>query len=134
MCFENVPYKTLYNGKNRIWNSSQMTWDSLQTSAIIAENLHFPYFWNPSCVRKNMPTYACFGPHMWAKGHFGLLFPKIGFCSFKRLYFSFYHSLNQFDIRLCFKWALGLRVWASLENEGPSRKRYKMWCLQMPLF
>ena len=29
---------------------------------------------------------------------------------------------------------MGLKVWASLKDRGPSLKRYKMRCLQMPLF
>ena len=41
VCFENVPCKALYSGKNGVWNGSQMMWDSFQTSAIIAKNLHF---------------------------------------------------------------------------------------------
>ena len=41
-------------------------WDSFQTSAIIEENLHFPYFWNPSCVRRNVLVYTYFGPHTQA--------------------------------------------------------------------
>ena len=41
MCFENIPRKVLYSGKNGVWNDSQMMLDSFQTLAIIAENLHF---------------------------------------------------------------------------------------------
>ena len=74
------------------------------------------------------PAYASWCSRMWVKGHFGLLFPIINFCSFKRLHFPFEHSSSQFDI-----W-LGSRVWALLGNEGLSRKGYKMWCLQMPFF
>ena len=74
------------------------------------------------------PAYASWCSRMWVKDHFGLLFPIISFCSFKRLHFPFEHSLSQFDI-----W-LGSRVWALLGNEGLSRKRYKMRCLQMPFF
>ena len=37
-----------------------MKWDSFQTLTIIAENLPFIFFGNPSCVRKNVPAYACF--------------------------------------------------------------------------
>ena len=29
---------------------------------------------------------------------------------------------------------LGLGIWATLGNGGPSHKGYKMWCLQMPIF
>ena len=36
-------------------------WDSFQTLAIIAENLHFPCSRNPSCVRGNVLAYTCFG-------------------------------------------------------------------------
>ena len=74
------------------------------------------------------PAYASWCSRMWVKDHFGLLFPIISFCSFKRLHFPFEHSLSQFDI-----W-LGSRVWALLGNEGLSRKGYKMRCLQMPFF
>ena len=85
--FWNVPCKAFYSGKNGVWNGSQTMWDSFQTSTIIAENTHFSYFWNPSCVRRNVPMYACFGPCRWAEGHFGHLLPKIDFCSFQKLYF-----------------------------------------------
>ena len=44
VCFENVPCKALYNGKNAIWNGSQTMLDSFQTSAIIAENVSFLCF------------------------------------------------------------------------------------------
>ena len=116
-------------------------WDSFQISAIIAKNLYFLCLWNPSCIRKSVPTYACFGPRMQAVAHVRglratlvILFPKIDFCSFKRLYLPFPHSLSQFDIWLGSKLALGFRIWASLDNRGPSRKGYKLRCLQMPLF
>ena len=66
MCFENVPCKAFYSGKNGVWNGSQTMWDSFQTSAIIKENLHFPYFWNPSYVRRNVLVYTYFGPHTQA--------------------------------------------------------------------
>ena len=56
VCFENVPCKALYSGKNKVYNGSQMMWDSFQTSFIIVENLHFLCFWNPSYVRKSVPT------------------------------------------------------------------------------
>ena len=39
--FENVLCKTLYNGKNGVWNDSQTIWDSFQILAIIAEDLSF---------------------------------------------------------------------------------------------
>ena len=35
-------------------------WDSFQTSAIIAENLSFLCFWNPSYVHRNVLIYLCF--------------------------------------------------------------------------
>ena len=35
-----------------------MKWDSFQTLTIIAENLPFIFFGNPSCVRKNVPAYV----------------------------------------------------------------------------
>ena len=76
------------------------------------------------------PAYVGHDPHMQAEGHFGHLLPKKYFFLFKRLYFPFYHSSSQFDIWLGFKLALGLRVWALLGNGGPSRKGYKMRCLQ----
>ena len=44
MCFENVPCKALYSGKNEVWNGSQTMWDSFQTLAVIVENLHFLCF------------------------------------------------------------------------------------------
>ena len=101
-------------------------------------NLYFLCLWNPSCIRKSVPTYACFGPRMQAIAHVRglkatlvILFPKIDFCSFKRLYLPFPHSLSQFDIWLGSKLALGFRIWASLENKGLSRKGYKMRCLQL---
>ena len=116
-------------------------WDSFQISAIIAKNLYFLCLWNPSCIRKSVPTYACFGPRMQAVAHVRglratlvILFPKIDFCSFKRLYLPFPHSLSQFDIWLGSKLALGHRVCTSLGNGGPIRKGYKMQCQQMPIF
>ena len=51
------------------------------------------------------PAYACFGPRTQAITHVRgsratlvILFPKIDFCVFKKLYFPFSHSSNQFDI------------------------------------
>ena len=38
---------------------------------------------------KTLAMYAGYGPRTWAKGHFYLLFPKIDFYLFKRLYFPF---------------------------------------------
>ena len=94
--FENVPCRAFYKGKNGVWNSSQMMWDSFQISTIIVENLHFLYFWNPSCVHRIMPVYTCFGTRTQDATHICrsratlvILFPKIDFCSFKRLYFPF---------------------------------------------
>ena len=91
---ENIPCNAFYSGKNGVWNGSQMMWDSFQTSAIIAENLHFLCLWNPSYVCMSVPTHACFGLHTQAAAHVRglrailvILFPKIDFCSFKRLYF-----------------------------------------------
>ena len=109
MCFENVPCKVFYNGENGVWNGSQTMWNSFQTSASIVENLHFLCFWNPSCVHRNVLTYACFCLRMQAIAHIcGLratlviLFPKIYFCSFKRLYFHF----NTPQVNLISDWAL----------------------------
>ena len=79
------------------------------------------------------PKYAG-SPHTWTEGHFGHFIFKNRFLLIKSLYFPFYHSSSQFDIWLGFKLALGLRVWASWGNGGPSRKGYKMRCLQMPFF
>ena len=44
-------------------------WDSLQTSTIITKNLSFLCFWNPSCLRKSMLAYACFGSRTQASTH-----------------------------------------------------------------
>ena len=48
------------------------------------------------CIRKNVPVYVCFSSCMQATIHVHrpratlvILFPKIDFCSFKRLYFLF---------------------------------------------
>ena len=46
--------------KNGVWNGSQTMWDLFQISAIIVENFSFLYFWNPSCVCKNVPAYTYF--------------------------------------------------------------------------
>ena len=77
-----------------------------------------------ACIRRSWLTCAGWGP-LWS-----FKFSKIDFCSFKRFYFPFQHSLSQFNIWLGFKLALGLRVWASLRNGGSSRKGYKIQCLQ----
>ena len=86
-----------------------MMWDSFQTSSIIAENLHFLCFWNPSCVRRSVPVYACFGSRSQAVTHVRgpmatlvILFQKIDFCSFKMLYFPF----NTPQVNLISDWAL----------------------------
>ena len=96
VCFENVPYKALHSGKNGVWSSSQTMWNSFQTLVIITENLSFLYLWNPSCVHRIVPTYACSNSHTQAANHIRRprvtlvnFFPKIEFCLFKRLYFSF---------------------------------------------
>ena len=109
MCFENVPCKAFYSGENGVWNGFQTMWNSFQTLAFIAENLHFLWFWNPSCVRRNVPAYACFGLRMQATAHIRgpratlvILFPKILFFSFKRLYFHF----NTPQVNLISDWAL----------------------------
>ena len=56
---------------------------------LLQKTCHFDAF-------QTLAAYACFSPRRQAdahvrgaEGYFGLLFPKIGFCSFKRLYFSF---------------------------------------------
>ena len=127
--------------KNGVWNGSQTMWDSFQTSDIIVENLSFLCIWNLCCLRRNVPGYACFGSSMQAvtyvrrpRATLVILFWKIDFCTFKRLYFPFLHSSSQHDIWLGSKLALDLRVWASLGNGGSSHKGYKMQCLQMPHF
>ena len=81
--------------ENGVWNSSQMMWDSFQILAIIAENLHFLCFLNPSCIRRSVPMYAGFGPHMQAVAHVRgqmatlvFLFSKIDFCLLKKVIFS----------------------------------------------
>jgi len=77
-----------------------------------------------TCVHKPQLTYVIWWP-LWS-----FKFSKIDFCSFKRLYFPFWHSSSQFNIWLGSKLALDLRVRASLGNGGLSRKYYKMRCLQ----
>ena len=133
VCPKNFPCKAFYSGKNGVWNRSQTMWDSFQTSTIIVENLSFLYFWNPSCVHRNVPAYACFDLRMQVATHIRrpiatlvILFSKNDFCLFKRLYFLFQHPLNQFNIWLCSKLALGLRVRASSGYRGPSYKGYKI--------
>ena len=95
--------------KNGVWNDSQTMWDLFQTSAIIAKNLYFLCFWNPSCVRRNVPAYTCFSLRTQAMTHVHrlratlvILFPKIDFCSFKRLYFPF----NTPQVNLISDWVL----------------------------
>ena len=109
MYFENTPCKAFYSGKNGVWNDSQTMWDLFQTSAIIAKNLYFLCFWNPSCVRRNVPAYTCFSLRTQAMTHVHrlratlvILFPKIDFCSFKRLYYPFNTPL----VNLISDWAL----------------------------
>ena len=72
LCVLKIYHVRLYaveKKKKEVWNGSQMMWDSFQTSAIIAENLHFLCFSNPSCVRRSMPAYACFSLRMPAHVH-----------------------------------------------------------------
>ena len=95
MCLENVPCKALYNGKNGVWNGSQMMWNSFQILAIIAENLPFLCFLNPSYICRTVPMYAGFGPHTQAAAHVRgpmatlvFLFSKIDFCLLKKVIFS----------------------------------------------
>ena len=95
--------------KNRVWNGSQTTWDSFQTSTIIVENLHFSCFWNPSCVLRSVPAYIYFGLCTQTAAHVRglrailvILFPKIDFCSFKSYIFHF----NTPQVNLISDWAL----------------------------
>ena len=140
MSFENVPCKALYSGKKGVWNGSQTMWDSFQTLTIIVENFYFLCFWNPSCVRKRIFAYTCFRPRTQTTAHICgsrvtlvILFPKIDFYSFKKLYFPFQHSSSQFDIWWGSKLALYLRVRALLGNGGSNPKGYKMRCLHISL-
>ena len=56
----------------------------------------FIALWNPSCVCRSLPVYACIKP-MYAyacmrtqvEGFLGLYFPKIDLFAHKKLYFSF---------------------------------------------
>ena len=82
-------------------------------------------------IRKLLPPYMGWWPLM---ATLVILFPKLYFCSFERLYFPLEHSSSQFNIWLGFTLALGLKVWASLGNEGLIRMKYKMRCLHVPLF
>ena len=75
---KNIPCKAFYSEKNGFGT----TLKRCEIHSIIAKNLHFSYFWNPSCVCKNVLAYACFGPRTRAEGHFGNLISKIDFYSF----------------------------------------------------
>ena len=64
MCFENVPHKAFYSGKNGVWNDSQTIWDIFQTFAIIVENF-------PSYIYETLATYTrgCLCMHALAHIH-----------------------------------------------------------------
>ena len=82
-------------------------WDSFQTSAIIIENLPFLCLWNPNCICKSVPVYACFRPCMQAAAHIRgpkatlvILFPI--FVHLKGYIFHF----NTLQVNLISDWAL----------------------------
>ena len=97
LCVLKMYHVKLYiMGKNRVWNGSQIMWDSFQTLANIAENF-LSYASKTltvyagmclrmhalACVHRPRPTYVGRGP-------FGHFISKNGFFfSFKRLYFPF---------------------------------------------
>ena len=110
MCFETIPCKTFYSWKTGVWNGSHMMWDSFQTSAIVAKNLSFLCFWKPSCIRRNVLAYACFGPaytsrnpRMQVEGHFDHFISKNKFFAHLKGYI-FHFSTPQ--VNLIFDWAL----------------------------
>ena len=86
----------------------------------------FLYLWNPSCIHKRVPVYACFGPHTQANAHVRrpranlvILFPKIYFCSFKRLCFHF----NTPQVNLISDWALNWPWALEFEHHWGMRAR-----------
>ena len=125
MCFENIPCKALCSGKKKkkeVWNGSQMMWDSFQTSAIIAENLHFLCFSNPSCVHRSVPAYACFSLRMPAHVHgliatLVILFPKFFFSNLKCYIFYF----NTLQVNLISDWALNWHWALKFEHHWGTR-------------
>ena len=109
MCFENVPYKALYSGKK--WDLERLPNNVgfIPSVSHYCKILSFLILLNPSCIRKNMPAYTCFSLHTQAATHICrpratlvILFPKIDFYSFRKLYFHF----NTSQVNLISNWAL----------------------------
>ena len=95
MCFEKVPYMALYNEKIRVWNSSQMMWDSFQNISLMQKKLSFIVSGTLTCICMPVYGYACIKHayagleqacayaymHMHALVFLGLNFPKINLFS-----------------------------------------------------
>ena len=69
MCFENIPCKAFYSGKNGVWNDSQRMWDSETLAAYSRVCLH-------THALARVSAYAGYNPRTWAERHFGLLISK----------------------------------------------------------
>ena len=82
-------------------------WDSFQTSAIIAKNLFFICFWNPNCVRKNVPVYmSMYAGHdsrTQGKSYFGHLIFQKYICAHLKCYIFHF---NTPQINFISNWAL----------------------------
>ena len=82
-------------------------WDSFQTSAIIAKNLFFICFWNPNCVRKNVPVYmSVYAGHdsrTQGKSYFGHLIFQKYICAHLKCYIFHF---NTSQINFISNWAL----------------------------
>ena len=136
----------LYSRKIGVWGGSQTMWDSFQT-IIKCKKLSLHSFLNPNCIC--MPMYVCAchkHSYAWLQCVYayacmhvfrvssGLSFPKIVLFFQKKVIFSTHTFLKSIFMRLGPKPILGFIVLLLLENEGPSCKGYKIWCLQMPIF
>ena len=89
MGLENVLCKALYSEKKGVWNAPKRCEIHSKPQPLLQKTCIFH-------TSKTLAVYAvvclrthAFGPCTWAEGYFGPLFPKIGFCSFKKLYFPF---------------------------------------------
>ena len=90
---------------------------SMHTHARVCIHMH------EACVHIRVFAYAC--PRVSVT----FLFQKQFIWFLKELYFFKNTFLKSISIRLGPKLTLGVKTPTSLENRGPSRKRYKMQCL-----
>ena len=74
MCFEKVSRMPLYIEKNKGFERLPDDVRFVPNLNINAKNLSFIGFWNPRCVCRSMPTYACIRP---AYAGLGFVWPFI---------------------------------------------------------